>query len=55
MTPSIESFDTLQVSSSFAEDRVLNDHVFASSGVIASSPNRSINGVKPIDLETTIL
>jgi hypothetical protein len=28
--------------------RVIIDHVFASSGVIASSPNRSLNGVKPV-------
>jgi hypothetical protein len=55
MTPSIESFDTLQVSSSSTEARVLIDPVFASYGVIASSPNRSLNGVKLVDLETTKL
>jgi predicted solute-binding protein len=51
----MESFDTLQVSSSSTEARVLIDPVFASSGVIASSPNRSLNGVKPVDLETVVL
>jgi hypothetical protein len=34
---------------------VLIDHVFASSGVIASSPNKSLKGVKPVDLETVVL
>jgi hypothetical protein len=51
MTPSIESFDTLRVSSSSVEARVRIDPVFASSGVITSSPNRCLNGVKPVDLE----
>jgi hypothetical protein len=55
MTPCIESFDTLQASSSFAEDRVLIDPVFTSSRVIASSPNKSLNGVKPVDLKTMVL
>jgi hypothetical protein len=44
------SFDTLQVSSSSAEARVLLDPVLASSSVIASSPNKSLNGVNPVDL-----
>jgi hypothetical protein len=34
---------------------VLIDHVLASSGVIASSPNRSLKGVKPVDVETAVL
>jgi hypothetical protein len=34
---------------------VLIDSVLASSGVIASSPNRSLKGVKPVDLETVVL
>jgi hypothetical protein len=49
------SFDILQVSSSSAEVRVLIDHVLAFSGVIASSPNKSLNGVNPVDLDTTVL
>jgi hypothetical protein len=48
-------FDTLQVSSSSAKARVLIDHVFASFGVIASFPNKSLNGVNPVDLETMVL
>jgi hypothetical protein len=51
----MESFDIFQVSSSSAEARVLIDTVFASSGVIASYPNRSLNGMKPVDLETVVL
>jgi hypothetical protein len=43
------------VSSFSAEARALIDHVFASSCVIASSPNKSLNGVNPVDLETTVL
>jgi hypothetical protein len=34
---------------------VLIDPVLSSSGVIASSPNRSLKGVKPVDLETVVL
>jgi hypothetical protein len=48
-------FIILQASLSSAEARVLIDPVLASSGVIASSPNKSLNGVNPIDLETTLL
>jgi hypothetical protein len=55
MTPSIESFDTLRVSSSSIEARVRIDPVFSSSGVITSSTNRRLNGVKPVDLETIVL
>jgi hypothetical protein len=51
----MESFDTLQVPSSSAEARVLIDHVLASSGVIASSLNKSLNRVNHVDLETTVL
>jgi hypothetical protein len=43
------------VSSFSAEARALIDHVFASSCVIASSPNKSLNGVNPLGLETTVL
>jgi hypothetical protein len=49
------SFVILQASSSYAEASVLIDLVLASSGVIASSPNKILNGVNPIDLETTML
>jgi hypothetical protein len=49
------SFVILQSSSSFAETEVLIEPVLASSGVIASSPNKSMNGVNPVDLETTVL
>ena len=52
LTPSIVYFDILQVSSSYAEARVLIDPVLASSGVIVSSSNKSLNGVNPDDLET---
>jgi hypothetical protein len=41
--------------SSSVEALVLIYPVLASSGVIASSPNKSLNGVKPVDLETTVL
>jgi hypothetical protein len=49
------SFIILQSSSSSAEAKVLIEPVLASSGVIALSPNRSLNGVNPVDLETTVL
>jgi hypothetical protein len=55
MIPSMVSFDTLQVSKSSVEARVLIDYVLASSGVIALSLNKSLNGVNPVDLETTVL
>jgi hypothetical protein len=55
LTPSVESFVILQVPSSSAEARVLIDLVLASSGVIASSPDKSLNGVNPVDLETIVL
>jgi hypothetical protein len=51
----MESFDTLLMYSSSAEAKVLIDPVLASSSVIASSPNKSLNGVNPVDLETTVL
>jgi hypothetical protein len=53
--PSIVSFVILQLSSSSTKAKVLIDLVLASSGVIASSPNKSLNGVNPVDLETTVL
>jgi hypothetical protein len=49
------SFVILQSSSSSAEAKVLIELVLASSGVISSSPNRSLNGVNHVDLETTVL
>ena len=49
------SFDTLQVSLSSAKARVLIDPVFSFSGVIASFPNKRLNGVNHVDLETTLL
>jgi hypothetical protein len=49
------SFDTLQISSPSVGVRVLIDYAFASSGVIASSLNKSLKGVNPVDLETTVL
>jgi hypothetical protein len=49
------SFVILQCSSSSAEVRVLIEPVLASSGVIASSPNISLNVVNLVDLETTVL
>jgi hypothetical protein len=48
-------FAILQSSSSSAEAEVLIKFVLASSGVIASSPNKSLNRVNPVDLETTVL
>jgi hypothetical protein len=49
------SFVILQFSSSSVEAKVLIEPLLASSGVIASSPNKSLNGVKPVDFETTVL
>jgi hypothetical protein len=49
------SFFILQSSSSSAEARVLIEHVLASFGVIASSSNKSLNGVNHVALETTVL
>jgi hypothetical protein len=49
------SFVILQSSSSPAEAKVLIEPALASSSVIASSPNKSFNGVNPVDLETTVL
>jgi hypothetical protein len=49
------SFVILQSSSSSAEANVLIEPVLASIGVITSSPNKSLNGVNPVDLETTML
>jgi hypothetical protein len=49
------SFVIWQSPSSSVEARVLIEPVLASSGVIASSPNRSLNGVNPVDLDTVVL
>jgi hypothetical protein len=49
------SFVILQFYSSSAEAKVLIEPILASSGVIALSPNRSLNEVKPVDLETSVL
>jgi hypothetical protein len=49
------SFVILQFSSSFVEAKVLIEPLLASFDVIASSPNISLEGVKPVDLETTVL
>jgi hypothetical protein len=46
---------TWQSDSSSVEAKVLIEPVLASSGVIASSPNRSLNGVNPIDLDAVVL
>jgi hypothetical protein len=40
---------------SSTEAVVLIDPIFASSGVIASSPNRSLKGVKLVELDTVVL
>jgi hypothetical protein len=49
------SFDIWQSTLSSVEATVLIDPVLASSGVIASSPKKSLNGVKPVDLEIAVL
>jgi hypothetical protein len=49
------SFVILQASSSSVEARVLIEPVLASFDVIASSLNKSLNGVNPVDLETPVL
>jgi hypothetical protein len=49
------SFVIWQSPSSSVEARILIEPVLASSGVIASSLNRSLNGVNPVDLDTTVL
>jgi hypothetical protein len=43
------------ISSSSAEATVLIDPALASSGVIALSPNNSLKGVNPIDLDVVVL
>jgi hypothetical protein len=53
--PFYSIFCCLIVSFIFAEAVVLIDPIFASSGVIASSPNRSLKGVNPVDLDTVVL
>jgi hypothetical protein len=47
----MESFDTLQMSSSSAEAKVLIDPAFTPSDVIASSPNKSLHGVNLLILK----
>jgi hypothetical protein len=49
------SFVTWQSASSSVKAKVLIEHILASSGVFASSPNRSLNGVNPVDLDTVVL
>jgi hypothetical protein len=49
------SFVILQSSPSSAEAKVLIEPVLASTSVIASSSNRSLNKVNLVDLETTVL
>jgi hypothetical protein len=49
------SFVILQSSPSSVEAKVLIEPVLASFGVIASSPNRCLNGVNHVDLKTTVL
>jgi hypothetical protein len=48
-------FVILHSTSSSTEARVLIEPVHACSGVIASSPNKSLNGENPVDLETIVL
>jgi hypothetical protein len=55
LVPSMVSFVTWQTPSSYVEPKVFIEPVLASSGVIASSPNRSLNGLNPVDLDTTVL
>jgi hypothetical protein len=44
------------ITASFSvEAVVLIDPILASSRVMASSPNSSLNGVKPVDLDTVVL
>jgi hypothetical protein len=49
------SFVILQFSSTSVEAKVLIEPLLASSGIISLSSNRSLNGVKPVDLETAVL
>jgi hypothetical protein len=49
------SFVIWQSPSSSVEAKVLIEPVLASSSVIASSPNRSLNGVNPVDHDTAVL
>jgi hypothetical protein len=49
------SFVILQSSSSSTKANVIIELVLASSGVIASSPNKSLSRVNPIDLKTIVL
>jgi hypothetical protein len=49
------SFIILQSSSSSTEAEVPIELVLASSGFIVSSSNKILNGVNPVNLETTML
>jgi hypothetical protein len=55
MVPSMVSFVIWQSPLSSVEARVLIESVIASSGVIASSPNKILNRVNPVDLDTAVL
>jgi hypothetical protein len=55
LVPSMVSFVIWQSPSSSVEAKVLIEPVLASSGVIALSPNRSLNGVNHVDLDTIVL
>jgi hypothetical protein len=48
-------FVILQPFSSSVKAKVLIEPLLASFGVIALSPNRSLNGVNPVDLEKAVL
>jgi hypothetical protein len=52
---SMVSFVIWQSPSSSVEARILIEPVLASSSVIASSTNRSLNRVNPVDLDRTVL
>jgi hypothetical protein len=49
------SFVTWQSPSSSVEAKVLIEPILASFGVIASSPNKSLNGVNHVNLDTSVL
>jgi hypothetical protein len=55
LVPSLVSYVILQSPSSSIEAKVLIEPILASSVVIALSPNTSLNGVNPVDLDTTVL
>ena len=55
LVPSTVFFCYVIISLSSAEVVVLIDPALASSGVIASSPNNNLNGVKHVDLDVVVL